>query len=347
MRPLLTVAIPTYNGGDNLLRAVRSCRNINLPRNEVEILVVDNCSTDNSINELEKVKKKFSNLRIVRNEKNIGRIGNWNKCLDLAEGKYLIFLFSNDEINRSMDFRYFINILENDHEINMIYNRAVFIYGDKIFLSDIFFDKGKKVKTYEFIEEVFYKNLNFTSFGILQQHIYRKSIIDEYNIRFLESIDRTTDRMFICDVCMAKDGYIFFGNEIQCKWYLSSNRYHYRTHVDINSIDLVDSFNKNWGQEYLANKYILEKINVKEEDIVKAHYSKFYNSYIISKLKKVLGKSLTPDELLLPAFIKLLEIKLNYRFMIYTKLKSLFFITKKVVQKVIKTINFKDNFKHV
>ena len=45
----LTVAIPNFNGGVNLQRAIESCRSIDLPENDFEILVVDNCSTDDSI----------------------------------------------------------------------------------------------------------------------------------------------------------------------------------------------------------------------------------------------------------------------------------------------------------
>ena len=44
----LTIAIPNYNGGENLKRAIISCQNIRIPIQEYEIIVVDNCSTDNS-----------------------------------------------------------------------------------------------------------------------------------------------------------------------------------------------------------------------------------------------------------------------------------------------------------
>ena len=39
----LTIAIPNYNGGENLKRAIISCRNITIPIQEYEIIVVDNC----------------------------------------------------------------------------------------------------------------------------------------------------------------------------------------------------------------------------------------------------------------------------------------------------------------
>ena len=45
----LTVAVPNYNGGKNLQRAIESCKKIKIPLNDYEILIEDNCSTDNSI----------------------------------------------------------------------------------------------------------------------------------------------------------------------------------------------------------------------------------------------------------------------------------------------------------
>ena len=91
----LTIAIPNYNGGENLERAIESCRNINIPTNDYEILIIDNCSTDNSINIINKLKDEFSNIVLVENKENVGRIQNWNVCIENAKGKFLIFLFSN------------------------------------------------------------------------------------------------------------------------------------------------------------------------------------------------------------------------------------------------------------
>ena len=94
----LTIAIPNYNGGENLKRAIISCQNIRIPIQEYEIIVVDNCSTDNSRDIVNELKNEFSNLVFLQNKENVGRIQNWNVCIEKAKGKFLIFLFSNDEI---------------------------------------------------------------------------------------------------------------------------------------------------------------------------------------------------------------------------------------------------------
>ena len=109
--PKLTVAIPNYNGGDNLERCIESCKTIQIPENDYEILIVDNKSTDNSISIVNEMKKKFTNIRLVENEKNLGRIQNWNVSIEKAHSKYLIFLFSNDLINEK----------NNIHELSLIH----------------------------------------------------------------------------------------------------------------------------------------------------------------------------------------------------------------------------------
>ena len=55
----LTIAIPTFNGGKNLERAIRSCGNIQLSTDDYEILVIDNCSTDESILTVKQLKNEF------------------------------------------------------------------------------------------------------------------------------------------------------------------------------------------------------------------------------------------------------------------------------------------------
>ena len=97
--PKLTIAIPNYNGGENLKRSIESCQAIQMSENDYEILIVDNKSTDNSIDIVNEMKKKFTNLRLIQNEKNLGRIQNWNISIEKAQGKYLIFLFAYDLIN--------------------------------------------------------------------------------------------------------------------------------------------------------------------------------------------------------------------------------------------------------
>lgn len=92
------IAIPTHNAEDFVARTLRSCVNQTL---KSEILVVDNCSTDRTREIVEKFQKHYDNIRLVVNERNLGRVGNWNRCLDLFDEtsyEYIKFVFVGDEL---------------------------------------------------------------------------------------------------------------------------------------------------------------------------------------------------------------------------------------------------------
>ncbi|GAI98190.1 unnamed protein product [marine sediment metagenome] len=89
-----TIAIPVYNREDLIRRAVESALAQNVP--DLEILVVDNCSTDRTWDVLHTYSD--SRLRLVRNERNMGLFGNFNRSLQLAQGKYFRLLCSDDKL---------------------------------------------------------------------------------------------------------------------------------------------------------------------------------------------------------------------------------------------------------
>lgn len=96
VHPLVTIAIPTYNRADSYLKqALESA--VNQTYQNIEIIVSDNCSTDNT----EMVVKGFSDPRIryFKQTKNIGANNNFNFCLDQAKGDYFLLLQDDDMID--------------------------------------------------------------------------------------------------------------------------------------------------------------------------------------------------------------------------------------------------------
>lgn len=88
----ISIAIPTYNRADLLLRAVNSC--LNQTYSNIEVIVSDNCSSDNSIEILRQIND--SRLFIHTNKSNIGMKSNFQKCLDYSSG-HLFLLLSDDD----------------------------------------------------------------------------------------------------------------------------------------------------------------------------------------------------------------------------------------------------------
>ena len=91
--PLVSIAIPTYNRADTLLKdSINSA--LKQTYQNIEILVSDNCSTDDT----EAVVKGFNDKRIryFKQIENIGAIPNSNYCLDQAKGVYFTQLHDDN-----------------------------------------------------------------------------------------------------------------------------------------------------------------------------------------------------------------------------------------------------------
>lgn len=94
-KPLLTIAIPTYNGS----RTIRNMLDLLLPQcnNQVQLLISDNCSTDSTEEIIAEYKMKWGNIEYYRNEENIGPDANFLQCMRMAEGHFT-WLVSDDDI---------------------------------------------------------------------------------------------------------------------------------------------------------------------------------------------------------------------------------------------------------
>ncbi len=90
---LLTIAIPVYNVAKYLPRCLESLIALSPPCSEV--IAVDDGSTDGSIHILEAYRSQIPGLKILRQE-NAGAAVARNVGLDMAQGKYLAFLDSDD-----------------------------------------------------------------------------------------------------------------------------------------------------------------------------------------------------------------------------------------------------------
>jgi hypothetical protein len=90
----VSVLIPVFNRRELVGDAVRSALAQEI--DGLEIVVVDNCSDDGTWELLQQFRDP--RLRCLRNEKNVGLFGNFNRCAAQARGDYAIFLCSDDRL---------------------------------------------------------------------------------------------------------------------------------------------------------------------------------------------------------------------------------------------------------
>lgn len=94
--PLVSICIPTYCGEEYLLDCLDSV--VSQTFSDFEILIVDDGSTDNTIDIVREYMIHDSRINFFCNEKNLGLVGNWNRCIELAQGEWIKFVFQDDTI---------------------------------------------------------------------------------------------------------------------------------------------------------------------------------------------------------------------------------------------------------
>lgn len=92
-----TIAIPTFNRADTILRRVEEILSLRLP-SDVNLLIVDNHSPDRTY---ERLVERFgdSDVRILTNERNLGFAGNFLQLIDEAESEYIVVLSDEDQLH--------------------------------------------------------------------------------------------------------------------------------------------------------------------------------------------------------------------------------------------------------
>jgi glycosyltransferase involved in cell wall biosynthesis len=92
MNPRVTITIPVYNGEREIGDAIASV--LSQSFEDYELLVIDDCSSDNTVEKV--LQYSDQRIRLIRNSKNLGYQGNFDRCVNEAFGDYLKILCHDD-----------------------------------------------------------------------------------------------------------------------------------------------------------------------------------------------------------------------------------------------------------
>lgn len=164
---MVTVVIPTYNSSQYVEKAINSV--LNQTYKDIELLVVDDCSTDNTIDVLNKY-SDIDNFRIIRNNENVG-VGKSRKVgINNARGEYITFLDSDDYLLE--DFIEMNVKLIEEHDSDVVYSSIGLLSATKQF---------KLVETGDFFAEgdgtlniFFWCKMNFLTGKLFKTELVKK-----------------------------------------------------------------------------------------------------------------------------------------------------------------------------
>ena len=152
--PKFTIMIPNYNQEELIVRALDSIPT----RGDIEVIIVDDNSTDNSLDKInrwkEENKNNFSKITIKKNDKNMGCGYGKNLMYTLAEGEYIVTLDSDD---------YFLPRFNKVLEEIYKHNEDVIFYGNEIDNGELWCGTDRKATWSYFVRNQFLKehNINY------------------------------------------------------------------------------------------------------------------------------------------------------------------------------------------
>ncbi|WP_413287827.1 glycosyltransferase family 2 protein [Bdellovibrio sp. HCB337] len=191
--PLVCICIPCYNSEKTIGETIQSA--LKQTYSNFIIRVLDNASTDRTLQIVESFKDE--RITIYRSEKNIGAIANFDRCIELACGKYTE-IFHADEVYEPEIVARQVESLESNPEAGVAFTEAFLIdseskaFGQTSVARYLGREKGQTVLlNYEELFPVILRAGNFLlcSGALVRTEIYQKEIQKWNGQQFLTSCD--------------------------------------------------------------------------------------------------------------------------------------------------------------
>lgn len=108
-QPVLSIVIPSLDGGDMLLECLGS---FDASRDDIEVVVVDNASTDDSV---EAVRQRYPRVKVIANDTNRGYAPACNQGAMQSSGEYVLFL-NNDAVITKEDLARLVEVAQGSND---------------------------------------------------------------------------------------------------------------------------------------------------------------------------------------------------------------------------------------
>lgn len=138
-KPKLSVMMANYNYGQYIREALEAI--LTQTYAPMEVIVVDDGSTDNSVAIIQEFMRKYSNLRLLQNERNMGGLYSINRCLKETTGDYVYSAASDDKVLPGL-FEKSMNLLIKYPQAGLccsdiaILNTGYDVFEKKLYLND-------------------------------------------------------------------------------------------------------------------------------------------------------------------------------------------------------------------
>lgn len=326
----ISIIIPCYNAEKYIEKTINSI--LQQYNSNIQIILVNDGSTDHTYETLQRIKQenKIRNITIL-NQKNQGVSVARNLGLEYAEGKYVMFIDSDDWIDeKCLKKMYNIAITYNSDIVKSSYYE---INSENRQISKDIFDY--KMYEAENLKDIYIMFMNSYKLNTIWGMLIKRDIIN--NIKFDKNMRMGEDLKFNLEIfCNAKkiitlnDKLYFYyrGNEISVTRTLDIKKL-YNELIDTTNVyySLIE-YNKKWNLNY-PNKIIMERINEEILKIIKKMYIFPVEKHIRTKILQDYSNFIRDNNInlllngemksIINCNIKMLDIKYFFKYRIIKK----------------------------
>ena len=233
---IISIIVPCYNVEKYIERCLNSILNQTIGIENMEIILVDDCSTDGTREILRGCQEKYPFLTVLFNEENLRQGGARNRGIEIATGKYLGFVDSDDWIEPDMYLDMCQTADRYDCDLLNIWSVRSSKEG---FLSPDEIPTGKRDQRIRLQNDK--DRSDIIASGYIKigawNCIFRRDMICEHQIRFPEHLAYE-------DILWGTAVLLYVQNV-----YIMEKRYY---HYFVNPVSTVLAPNENWHQDYFT-----------------------------------------------------------------------------------------------
>lgn len=198
----VSVIIPVYNVEDYLKECLDSVLSQTLK--DIEVICVDDCSTDDSLKILQEYANKDDRIKIIKNEKNSGQGFSRNEGIKKATGEYIGFVDSDDWIELNTFESTYMHAKKNNLDMVIFkvinYNSNLKEFYETNYYNMDFLENEKEIFNYNDL----FNKLFLIPVGPVNK-IYKTSILKENDIFFPEQYSMFEDNPFFHDAFLSSN----------------------------------------------------------------------------------------------------------------------------------------------
>lgn len=177
---LVTVGIINYNYSNYLDKAIQSV--LNQTYKNIEIIIIDDCSVDGSIEKIKQYEQRYTNIRGIFHKTNSGSaVLGFRETISEAKGEYFMILSADDYLSTEMSIYDFLTELVNHSELDYVYSNLNIVDINGVYKNAWEYKQYRPEEIVQYTFNKYGSGIMPMTAGIYKTDFYRKNNINWYD----------------------------------------------------------------------------------------------------------------------------------------------------------------------